>query len=410
MFAFFSFSNHTFYFEPPLPDHFFTVESIDTMKYSRDMAREKLHDESFDAVINEQMKLIADSGATHVAIATPYDKEFLPILARWVASARAHGLSVWFRGNFSGWEGWFGYKKITRAEHKKMLGSFIISNPELFVDGDIFTPCPECENGGPGDPRQTGDKNGYNTFLVGEYSIAGDAFTQVGKSIAQYPSMNADIARDVIDKETAKALGGTILIDHYVSSPEQFADDVVSIGKKLNASIGIGEFGAPVPDLNGDMSRGEQAQYIKNIFNLLYTKAGGVPIINYWTLKGGSTALISDNGTPRTVYSVVQSYFSLPKVSGTIADPLGGGISGVTIAVASTTYKTVSEYNGRYAVFLAPGYARVSLEKDGYKTVFLDFPKNLASTTLKDIVLEPIQQSLWYKLRAFWHALKSKKS
>src|SRR3989304_760988 len=64
------------------------VQAIDTMKYSRDLAREKLNDPSFDAVIDEQVRIIAETGATHVAIATPYDEEFLPFLTRWVSAAR----------------------------------------------------------------------------------------------------------------------------------------------------------------------------------------------------------------------------------------------------------------------------------------------------------------------------------
>ena len=46
------------------------------MKYSRDLSREKLKDPSFDVVIDKQVKAIAETGATHVAISTPYDEEF----------------------------------------------------------------------------------------------------------------------------------------------------------------------------------------------------------------------------------------------------------------------------------------------------------------------------------------------
>ncbi|MDP3888564.1 MAG: hypothetical protein Q8Q24_00825, partial [bacterium] len=102
----------------PVPQkHIMEFKSIDTMKYSRDIAREKLNDPSFDKVIDTQVKNIADTGATHVAIATPYDEEFLPILKRWVSSARKYNLKVWFRGNWSGWEGWFDYPKIDRSTH-----------------------------------------------------------------------------------------------------------------------------------------------------------------------------------------------------------------------------------------------------------------------------------------------------
>src|SRR5258708_13688548 len=47
--------------------------SIDTMKYSRDLSREKLQDPTFDQVISSQIKAIAQTEATHVPIATPYD-------------------------------------------------------------------------------------------------------------------------------------------------------------------------------------------------------------------------------------------------------------------------------------------------------------------------------------------------
>src|SRR5258708_6337361 len=89
------------------------VQSIDTMKYSRDTAGQMLTKPEFDATINSQVSEIAQTGATHIAIATPYDEMFIPFLKRWVKSARAHGLKVWFRGNFSGWEGWYNFPKIT---------------------------------------------------------------------------------------------------------------------------------------------------------------------------------------------------------------------------------------------------------------------------------------------------------
>src|SRR3989344_9295997 len=108
--------------------------SIHTMKYSRDLSREKLNDPSFNAIINQQVAQIAGTGVTHVAIATPYDEEFYPMLVRWVASARRNNLKVWFRGNWSGWEGWFNYPKISREEHIKKTEEFIKNHQDLFED------------------------------------------------------------------------------------------------------------------------------------------------------------------------------------------------------------------------------------------------------------------------------------
>src|SRR5437870_2950182 len=103
-----------------------TIKSIDTMKYSRDLAQEKLNDPGFDQIINMQISKIKETDATHVAIATPYDEKFLPYLIRWVTVARAYNLKIWYRGNFSGWEGWFGEpRNLSREEHLNLVKNFI---------------------------------------------------------------------------------------------------------------------------------------------------------------------------------------------------------------------------------------------------------------------------------------------
>ncbi len=107
---------------------YWEVQSIDTVKYSRDLAREKLNDQEFEKDIDKQVELIALTGATHIGIGTPYDEEFVPFLRKWVRAARKYGLKVWFRGNLSGWEEWFGYERITREEHTEKVLAFIKNN------------------------------------------------------------------------------------------------------------------------------------------------------------------------------------------------------------------------------------------------------------------------------------------
>src|SRR5512145_1714451 len=154
------------------------VQSIDTMKYSRDYSRRGLP----DYVIENQIKNIASTGATHVAIGTPYDDEFLPFLTAWVNAARKYRLNVWFRGNWSGWEKWFGYPAINRETHLEKTLQFIKKHSELFMPGDIFTPCPECENGGEGDPRKTGEISDFRRFLIQEYQSCSEEFRRLNKS------------------------------------------------------------------------------------------------------------------------------------------------------------------------------------------------------------------------------------
>ena len=138
-------------------DSYWEIQSIDTMKFSRDLARERNGDEVFRKIIETNVQKIADVGANYVAIGTPYDEEFLPYLKVWVHAVRSSGLKVWFRGNLSGWEGWFDYPSVSPQDHIEQIEEFIVNNSDLFEDGDIFTSCTECENGVLGDPRETKD-------------------------------------------------------------------------------------------------------------------------------------------------------------------------------------------------------------------------------------------------------------
>ncbi|HWY79078.1 MAG TPA: hypothetical protein VNW29_01845 [Candidatus Sulfotelmatobacter sp.] len=285
------------------------VESIDTMKYSRDLSRQYLTDGSAQVTINKQVSAIAATGATHVAIDTPYDSEFLPVLKMWVQAGRSHGLHIWFRGNFSGWEGWFGYPKIDEQTHIQKVQQFILANKDLFEDGDIFTSCPECENGIQlqiGDPTAVAP---YRSFLIDEYRTTKRAFALIGKNVINnYFSMNADAARAIMDRVTTQSLGGVVVIDHYVPTPDDLANDVSSIANQSGGKIVLGEFGAPIPDIQGNMTEEQQKEWLQKSLHLLSNKSVLIGI-NYWVNVGGSTALWRDNGLPKPVVSILSKYY-----------------------------------------------------------------------------------------------------
>lgn len=307
--------------EPVMPNQhpWWPIQSIDTMKYSRDPSREYLtHPTRADEVIKTQISAIAQTGATHVAIATPYDNEFKPLLKKWVDAARQHGLKVWFRGNWAGWEGWFEYPKITRIEHLNKTRAFIIGNASLFEDGDIFTACPECENGGPGDPRMTNDAQGFRAFLIDEHRMMEDAFGSIDKNVLFHlNSMNGDVARLIMDKDTTKALGGVVTIDHYVSTPEKLANDIVAIAAQSGGSVVLGEFGAPIPDIHGRQNSAQQALWIQEALTAIahLPQLSGV---NYWTSFGGSTALWSDANEPKPAVATLTSFYKPAVINGVV--------------------------------------------------------------------------------------------
>lgn len=329
----------------PIPNYprpvtsFWAIRSVDTMKYSRDMARQTLKDPEFDAVIDRQVHAIAETGANYVAIATPYDEEFVPVTKRWVAAARRYDLSVWFRGNFSGWEGWFEYKKIDQIQHLRMTRAFILNHPDLFADGDIFVACPECENGGPGDPRFNGQLERHRDFLRSLDVTAKQAFSQIKKKVAtNYYSMNGDVARLTMDVKTTNDLGDIVAIDHYVESPRQLVRDVNYIAAQSEGKIVLGEFGAPIPDIHGKFNAAQQAQWIDSALSEL-TASPFLIGLNYWVGTGGSTALWNDDGNPYAGVSALTKFYKPQSLFGVITDELGKPVSGATV---ETNYRRVT--------------------------------------------------------------------
>lgn len=376
------------------------IQSVDTMKYSRDKAAAALEDLSFDTVIDEQVKQIADVGATHVAIATPYDERFIPVLTRWVKSARTHGLNVWFRGNFAGWEGWFDEEKISREQHKKLTKAFIDKHADLFEDGDLFSPCPECENGGPGDPRQTKDIIGHRQFLIDLYKISRDTFQKRGKNVhTNIHSMNGDVAELIMDEDTTRQLGGIVTIDHYVASPTRLAADIKRISTKSKGKVVLGEFGAPIPDIHGRMSEKEQADWIKQALKEIAPLPELIGV-NYWVNVDGSTALWSHEGQPKQAVEVLASFYTPRVVRGTVRSQAGRLIQEAD--VASQYRKIRTRDDGSFELPLLSSDHTLTISKPGFYTTVVTIP---AGTQTVSVRLASASPPWWQRLTDWFTAL-----
>lgn len=331
-----------------------SIQSIDTVKYSRDASRAYRADPATaEATIHRQLQLVAETGATHVAIGTPYDEEFLPVLIQWVSAARRHGLSVWFRGNWAGWEQWFGYPPIDRAEHLRATEAFITNHSELFADGDIFDACPECENGGPGDPRRTGDIAGHRQFLLDEYRATTHAFARIGKNVrTNIHSMNGDVARLLMDRPTTRALGGIVAIDHYVTTPEELVRDIQALRAYSGGEIILGEFGVPIPNIHGSLSDAAQAAWIQSALKHL-AAVDGIVGINYWSQSGSSTHLWRDDETPRPSVGVIRSFFTPVRISGVVRTTAGAPLPDARIE--GSLRDVTTDENGVFSLSIPPG-------------------------------------------------------
>ena len=360
---------------------FWQIQSIDTMKFSRDLAKERINDSRFDQVIAKQVSDIAQTKATHIAIGTPYDEEFTPFMRKWVIEARKNNLNVWFRGNLSGWEGWFGYPRIDRAAHVVGVENFILNNPDLFEDGDIFSACPECENGGPGDPRLTKDIEGHRTFLIEEYNVLKNSFKKIGKQVASnYYSMNGDIVDAVMDPQTARALDGIVVVDHYVLSPEILAADVERYAIQTGGKIVLGEFGAPIPDIHGKFTEEQQRDWIKNSLNLL-SRSKVLIGINYWTNADSSTQLWRSDGTQNEAGKILSEFYDSKMVHGFVRDELDRPIADARVA---TEYSETTTNRFGYFELPVAGLTKLSVVSDLYHQ--------------EEIVVERLDQSVNFKL------------
>jgi hypothetical protein len=377
------------------------------MKYSRDPSGQFLSDlPKLATLADTQVENIAKAGANYVAIATPYDKQFIPVLEVWVQAARKQHLKVWFRGNWSGWEGWFGYPRITRDEHIEKTVTFIKEHAKLFEDGDIFSACPECENGGPGDPRLNGDPDGHRKFLIDEHKAMAEALRGVDRNVQiNFNSMNGDVAKLIMDKQTTQALGGIVVIDHYVKTPEQLNKDITEFAHRTGGKVVLGEFGAPIPDIHGGMTQEQQAVWIHDSLMLL-TANPALFGISYWTNVGGSTALWNNDNTPKLAVQTLQRFFKPQLVTVAVTNTLGQRLGSATAEIGAKAFTSTREGvtfayfdNQNLVKIAAPGYL-------AQQTTVLDLIQN------KHIELSPEHSSLFYtiflEVKLFWSLFTSR--
>jgi hypothetical protein len=307
------------------------------MKVSRDMGGQLLESvvqEGTDKRITFMVKKVKEANANMIAYGTPYDKEFIPLLEVEIAEAEKAGIGVWLRGNFSGFQeerdangptghGWFNHPLLTSPdEHHTKTRQFILDNKHLFISNDgksrvaIFSPAPEPENGLIGDPRTSPQtKQLFDEWLVDSYSNARRTLDEIGATDTKVIfSFNGDVAKILPDGFINDK--NPVLADHYIKDPQQYPADIQKLHDIYNAPVGLGEVGAPIPDIHGPMTEVEQAEYVRQVLTILADSEVLVPIINYWHLwnpydvdQNTATSLLNADGTERQVYEVLREFF-----------------------------------------------------------------------------------------------------
>lgn len=385
-----------------------SVRSIDTMKTSRDRARSELHNPAYDIQIEKQLLAIKEMGANYVAIDTPYDEQFLPYLKRWIKLARKTGLHIWFRGNWSNWEGWFDYpKNMTPQEHIRKTVEFVETNPDLFEDGDAFEPCPECENAGWW--KQPQDNEKYNQFIRNQRVAVEIAFSKINKNVhTNWFSIIGGRAKDVLNQETLNALDNLVTIDHYIKEPSGMSNYVNYFSQNFDTKVLVGELGAPIPDINGSMNEREQAEFIESLLKHLYKNKENVLGINYWVLSEGTTKLINNDGTHRQAANVIKNYFIPGAIKGKITNTLGKQLKNIKVTTDDKLNETTTNREGNYELIIPASSIEILIGGNEYKKSAQKFTLTRGEKVIHNIVLEPRNPSFLYRFRIYLSSLFKK--
>lgn len=380
-------------------------QCVDTMKTSRDNAQKWAMKKDLKEHIAWEMAMIKDLGANCVAIDTPYDEKYKTYLLAWVEAARKEQLHIWFRGNFASWEGWFNTRQNKDVQKFfESTDNFIIKNPDLFMDGDIFTAAPEAENGGPFNQVEKNEHETYRKFLLQEKEVTDKAFKKINKSVVtSWSSMNGGLAKRMFDKPTLEGLENVATIDHYIKDARMMGEFIDYFNKKFDAEVVIGEWGAPINEITGKMNEDEQAEFVDSLLFEMYKKKDVVKGNNYWTLYDSSTAVYEKDRKERKVVNTIKNYFKPTIVHGVIKNTLQDNIEDAKITTIDGYNVTSSDFRGEFSLQLPiianNDQQKIRIEKKGYEPIIISIDLKQGGSVEQNIVLHPQKEDWLYQLQ-----------
>ena len=145
--------------------------------------------------------------------------------------------------------------------------------------------------------------------MISENSIASEEFYKLKKDVVtNFASMNYDVAKLVMDQETLRKMGGIIVVDHYVNTPQKLSSDIDYLIMNKNSKVILGEIGVPIQNIHQNMTDQSQAEWLNDALDLLSQKENVIGI-NYWVSHGGSTAIFNDDNTPKEAADILQKHY-----------------------------------------------------------------------------------------------------
>lgn len=305
---------------------YWEIQSFDWMKVTKD----KTANPSTDAFIHEQARLAKAWGANTVAIATPYDSppgtNVLLFTQRLVKILAEYDLDVWHRHMKTTFEGHFpGMPKKYNDNPLQTMSNFIINNPGLFKEGQIFTPQPEPESAGIAGvvgtgilPHQFKDKSDYNQWIRLAQSVAKLSFAKIGlegkvkigyyghSGFMVFGENNPDwLGKSQLEQSTVDAMDGVIAMDVYPEFYNGKMADVLDRAHAMwpKAKFLIGEWGTVKPG-----TPEQKTALIKETMTAAIRPY--VIGFNYWTMgPGGEEGLVDTQNNPMPWSQTVSDFY-----------------------------------------------------------------------------------------------------
>ena len=184
--------------------------------------------------------------------------------------------------------------------------------------------------------------------MVSSYSNCQQAFAAIKKNVGcGFYSTNGDVAKDILNKQTVQNIGDLVVVDHYVKTAAQLGSDLQNLHNEFGTNVFLGEFGAPIPDIHGNLTESQQAELIGQMFSQLYQENNFITGVNYWVLAFGSTSLLNQDGSPREVYQIVKNYYDPGKLPALFLMMQGRNWPGLK----STRTKTIGQLRIQKEIF-----------------------------------------------------------
>jgi hypothetical protein len=179
-------------------------------------------------------------------------------------------------------------------------------------------------------------------------------------------------------------MGNLVTIDHYVRDSKDMGEYIDFFTRTFNSKVAIGEFGGPIPDLNGEMTEEQQAMFVTHVLSEMYSRKDSLVGVNYWTLTHSSSSLLNPDYSERKVANVLRDYYIPGVLVGRVVNESGEGVREAYVKIDDRATAQYSDSDGFFVVKLPAGSYTVSasdlFRQSQEKTVIIERKKQITVT------------------------------